>query len=118
MIFRRALLALALVVMAVMGHDGETGHSHVHAHGEEGGGSTAGEGEGSGEAKAVEEGLAARQEAWSKCDRRRSRLARGILNEEVYPIVEKRGYEFPQGCPLSKKTDMYLDNELVRAPAA
>ena len=40
MICKRALLALALVVMAVMGHDGETGHSHGHAHGEEGGAST------------------------------------------------------------------------------
>lgn len=130
-----ALLALVTMAVAVMGHGSEGGHDHDAGHGhahDTGGaeGSTVGGGEGGGKQQAagideagqtgqkrVDEGLIARQEAWSKCDRKRSRLVRGILQEEVYPIVEKRGYEFPAACPLSKKTDMYLDNELVSEPS-
>lgn len=63
-----------------------------------------------------DEGLLARQEAWSKCDRHRSRQARAILNEEVYPVVEKQSYTLPSSCPLSKSQDMYLDNEMVILP--
>jgi hypothetical protein len=60
-----------------------------------------------------EDALAERRAAWEKCDRSRSRLARSILNEEVYPMVEKKGFSFPSTCPWSKQEDMYLDNELV-----
>lgn len=60
-----------------------------------------------------DEGIIAREEAWSKCDRKRSRQARAIVKEEVHPVVEKRGYQLPANCPLSKEQDMYLDNELV-----
>jgi hypothetical protein len=60
-----------------------------------------------------EEALAERRAAWEKCDRSRSRMARSILNEEVYPVVEKKGYIFPSTCPWSKQQDMYLDNEMV-----
>jgi hypothetical protein len=63
-----------------------------------------------------EDALAERRAAWEKCDRGRSRLARSILNEEVYPMVEKKGYSFPSTCPWSKQEDMYLDNELVMIP--
>jgi len=59
-----------------------------------------------------DEGLVAREEAWSKCERARARQARAILNEEVYPVVEKRSYQLPSSCPLARQQDMYLDNEL------
>ena len=50
------------------------------------------------------------------CDRRRSRLARAILNEEFYPLVSRLNFTLPDSCPFLPSNDMYLDNELVCSP--
>jgi len=49
--------------------------------------------------------------AGHECDRARSRVARKILDSELYTKVEENDYQLPRACPFSKEADMYLDNE-------
>lgn len=51
--------------------------------------------------------------SWQNCDRKRSRLARAILNEEFYPAVARMNFSIPVSCPLLQSNDIFLDNELV-----
>lgn len=51
------------------------------------------------------------------CDRARSRVARKILDAELYSKVDEKGYHLPQSCPFAKEMDMYLDNELHKKEA-
>jgi hypothetical protein len=55
-----------------------------------------------------------KEASWQNCDRKRSRLARAILNEEFYPAVDKMNFSLPDSCPFLRSNDVFLDNELVR----
>ncbi|XP_071801617.1 uncharacterized protein [Asterias amurensis] len=45
------------------------------------------------------------------CSRAQSRVARGLLQKDLYPVFKAGGWEFPQSCPLKPSRDMYSHQE-------
>ncbi|XP_038072446.1 uncharacterized protein LOC119740979 [Patiria miniata] len=47
----------------------------------------------------------------SECSRQSSRVARDILQRDVYPVLNAGGWALPPACPLLPARDMYLAQE-------